>query len=896
MNDTTWSARPACSTRVPRWAVSTACWSLVVCATLAATASAGDAFDYFRNSWNVIGLKDYERGTRITPDNRLLIDGGEVRIRIGNELAALSRLQTKTLFAGWMPIVLLTAEEGAVRYEFTFWAAPLPGVQQWQHAYAWPTEGENYMNWIRVQVTNTGPVTAAGKVVLVETRGTDAARHARDFSLAPGGSAQAVFRIPFTATAAFPPDPAQAAEDAQAAGAEADLWLQRTIQFWQSVRDRAARIDVPCRKATETLLAAHVCQLIANDHGVMHGGEGFYDEFYIRDGGYQLMELEEAGLADAARQAVDHYLTCQRSDGRFESQPNQLDANGQALWTLWQYYKITGDRAWLEHAYGSMLRAVAWTRQARRATPADSPFAGLLPAAVADGEFLWDGKHHIVGYDLWNLRGILCTADAARILGRDQEAQELAQEAADYRAAIDAAWHRTGVSHFPPSWELVGTHWGNTETLWPTEIFDRQDPRVSAMIQHARTEQGGGFVEGTIQWLGAKDAIHPYLSAYTTMASLALGQAENVVEDFYWYLLHSSASHAFPEGIFYRRRHAWADTIPHVTGASNYALLLRHMLVHEQGDELHLLAAVPDGWLAAGQEIHVQNAPTHFGPLSLRVRGSAAGVEVEFQPPIRTAPERIVLHLPQSRPVFQVPEGIEVALRPDQKIAWDFDHVVRIYEASAPPVWTPIPHLDPLPPEPPVDPAKCRFLDLSALANTDPLTAPFGVPKAGNLQFTGLPLGRQLAAGIPFDILDPARNAGRAMVVLHSPRAPQDRTWPTQVEIPVGAQGRRLFFLGNVSGWGGSDDGVPPSGAVGEYEICYADGQRQVVPLIPGRTIEDWTAPPSAEDVMPGLRGDPWHLNVLAVTLRPVEVANIVFRDLETPAAPVLVAVTFESP
>ena len=95
------------------------------------------------------------------------------------------------------------------------------------------------------------------------------------------------------------------------------------------------------------------------------------------------------------------------------------------------------------------------------------------------------------------------------------------------------------------------------------------------------------------------------MSSYTTMASLIRGEHEQVVEDFYWYLLHSTAAHAFPEGIFDRRRFAWSDTNPHATGASNYAFMLRHMLVHEQGDELHLLAAVPDGWLDEGQTIRV---------------------------------------------------------------------------------------------------------------------------------------------------------------------------------------------------------------------------------------------------------------------------------------------------
>ena len=43
-----------------------------------------------------------------------------------------------------------------------------------------------------------------------------------------------------------------------------------------------------------------------------------------------------------------------------------------------------------------------------------------------------------------------------------------------------------------------------------------------------------------------------------------------------------------------------------------------------------------------------------------------------------------------------------------------------------------------------------------------------------------------------------------------------------------------------------------------------------------------------------GLRGDPWHLSVLGVELRPVPVDRIIFRDLGTPAAPVLAAVTLE--
>jgi hypothetical protein len=186
------------------------------------------------------------------------------------------------------------------------------------------------------------------------------------------------------------------------------------------------------------------------------------------------------------------------------------------------------------------------------------------------------------------------------------------------------------------------------------------------------------------------------------------------------------------------------------------------------------------------------------------------------------------------------------------------------------------------------------MLDLSKLANTDPFTAPFGMPKPGKFLFTGLRVGTQTVGGVPFQVIDPAKNGGKGLIVLHSPNAPKDIKWPTQVEIPVKAQGKRLFFLGNVTGWSPDDEGAGDWGAVAEYVIHYADGQTQTVPLISGRTCDDWVLAPVATDAHCGLRGDPWHLNVLGVPLRPVAIEKLIFRDSGTPAAPLLAAVTME--
>ena len=648
-------------------------------------------FDYFTNNWNVVGLKDYEFGSRITPNNELILSGKTpVEIRIGADRTPLSRENQKRAMGGWMPIILVTAEDGPVRYEVTFWATPLPDAKDWKKAFDWPTEGENYLNWITVKATNRSDKSVEACVELgprlnlkaprtpEEQRATQVDKlhtrqHTWSWKLAPGGAAEETARYTF-----FPIDDPKKYDNQ-----DPNQWLTRTREYWQSIMDRAAHIEVPCRKANEALLAAHVCQLIANDHGEVHGGEDFYDVFYIRDGAYQVMELEEAGFADAAAKAVELYLKRQRPDGRFESQKNQFDANGQAVWTLWQYYLITRDREFLTRVYPQMLRAVQWTMKARRTTP--SPFTGVLPTAPADGECLWAAKNHIVGYDIWNLRGMLCTADAAKTLGKTDEAESLLAEAAAYRKDIDAAWKRTGLAHFPPSWEKVGTHWGNTETLWPTELFARDDPRVVALSRHVREEFAGGYIEGTIQWKGTGkvEAIHPYMGAYTTMADLIRGDDEQVAEDFYWYLLHSTAANAFPEGIYYKKRMAWNHTIPHVTGACNYAIMLRHMLVHEAGDELHLLAAVPDWWLGNGKKIRVERLPTHFGPMNLTVRGTEQGVTVEFDPPKRNAPKRIVITLPKSRHLVGALENVEVITRSDQTKRRDLPSVLERYFATS---------------------------------------------------------------------------------------------------------------------------------------------------------------------------------------------------------------------
>ncbi|MBN2292842.1 MAG: hypothetical protein JXM70_10475, partial [Pirellulales bacterium] len=221
---------------------------LTVMIAAVSSSNAQEPFDYFENSWNVIGLKDYEHGTRVTPDNKLILAEKRVAtIRVGRNLTPLSRKQTKTLLEGWLPIVLLTTTDDVVRYDITLWATPLPNARDWKKAFDWPTEGENYLNWIQIKATNISDRKAEAKLAADVTGAAGADNEKIVWSLNPRASRAATFRIPF-----FPIDGPTNFDNE-----DAKLWLKRAVDYWQGVLADTTHITVPCRKASKAILAAH---------------------------------------------------------------------------------------------------------------------------------------------------------------------------------------------------------------------------------------------------------------------------------------------------------------------------------------------------------------------------------------------------------------------------------------------------------------------------------------------------------------------------------------------------------------------------------------------------------------------------------------------------------------
>jgi len=98
--------------------------------------------------------------------------------------------------------------------------------------------------------------------------------------------------------------------------------------------------------------------------------------------------------------------------------------------------------------------------------------------------------------------------------------------------------------------------------------------------------------------------------------------------------------------------------------------------------------------------------------------------------------------------------------------------------------------------------------------------------------------GRRQFYGVPFDVIDPASNKGKSIIAMKSKRMSND-SFPEQVIVPVGRKAKAIYFL-HGCGWATFGDGI-------SYTVVFADGRKEVIPVIPagnmknqGENIQDW--------------------------------------------------------
>ena len=456
--------------------------------------------------------------------------------------------------------------------------------------------------------------------------------------LAAGGEKTLEFRMPVV------PPAADSDQMKAAAAADFDRYLATTSAAWEKILAQGMEVSVPEAKVVDTFQANLIYDLIARDKlgddYIQTVNKFHYHAFWLRDSSYIVRMYDATGYPEFAAQDLAFFPRWQQPDGNFVSQGGQFDGWGQTLWAYGQHYRLTHDRAFAERVFPAVVKAVAWLQRAR----AGDPLHVMPVTRPGDNE---DIEGHVTGHNFWALAGLKNAIALAEGLGRQTEEEDFRREYDDYRAAllkvldgVTAATH----GYMPPG--LDGQHgqdWGNMLAVYPEEILDPHDAKVTATLQGTRAK----YQEGIMTY-GDGQFLHHYLTMKNTETEVIRGDREWALQEFYALLLHTSSTQAgFEYDIApWGPRDFQQNLAPHGWFAAKFRTLLRDMLVREQGQELHLMSVVSPAWVKAGDVLRVRRAPTEFGEVNYELQCEAAGAVLRMENRFERAPAKLTLHLP----------------------------------------------------------------------------------------------------------------------------------------------------------------------------------------------------------------------------------------------------------
>jgi len=108
---------------------------------------------------------------------------------------------------------------------------------------------------------------------------------------------------------------------------------------------------------------------------------------------------------------------------------------------------------------------------------------------------------------------------------------------------------------------------------------------------------------------GQPDRTLDLFNAYVDTASEMMGWSEG--QDLY---------HVYDEFKPSKTGVMGQGDMPHGEACSNYIILLRNLLLHEEGNTLHIAPATPRRWMAQTKPFGAQDAPTYFGKVSFSIK------------------------------------------------------------------------------------------------------------------------------------------------------------------------------------------------------------------------------------------------------------------------------------
>lgn len=447
-------------------------------------------------------------------------------------------------------------------------------------------------------------------------------------------------------------------------------YRDRTERYWRDLFAGGSQFEIPERRVNEAIRGSFAQLMLATRErdGRRYQTSGLpYPSFFMIDFVDMCTVYNAMGQPDFVEQNFNQLFWRQQEDGLFS---DMSLSHGERLWSSHGHmihslaWHCLFNRQWdlAREIYPKLKLAIEWVDKTRQ----EDEYGLMPPAWPYDAEMI---KGRYTSHNLWTLLGLRSAIRLARALGNDADVQTWAKTHDEYEADVLKAIRATcGEDGYVPTglYDFItgqdsrkgfnefqtNQDWENLVLSYPTEVLQPHDPRVTATLDKMH---GIKYREGIMTYRNGMH-LHQYLTTNVTNQHIVRGEQQRSLTDLYHILLHCGSTHEGYEnmvGPWTRRLQAVPP--PHAWAAAKITLLIRNMLVLEQGgragfdaDQRNLLlfSVVSPAWARAGERILLRNAATEFGPVDAEMKFIEDGATVTFDNDFHTAPRHLVVRVP----------------------------------------------------------------------------------------------------------------------------------------------------------------------------------------------------------------------------------------------------------
>jgi hypothetical protein len=492
-----------------------------------------------------------------------------------------------------------------------------------------------------------------------------------DLHMAPGASEEVALAIPFGPIDRESSGPLLSRVQGLIGGEEFD----HAAREWET-RLGATAITLPSAALDSAhalkTAAAHI--LINRDGSALHPGPRRYARSWIRDGVIMGAALLRLGCNDALRDFIRWYAPFQAGDGALPDCVDregtewlpEFDAYGQLIFAVMEYYRFTGDKAFLEEMRPAVRKTVAYLERLRSSRLTDEyrtadkrACYGLLPESMSHEGYM---AHPVHAYwdDFWAIRGLADAAWLESELGNAEEATRLAALhdalSEDVRASLSVTIARHRIDFVPGSVEFGD--FDPTATSNAIGLLDLLHLMPPAEMHNTFDTYLAGFREragGTLEWNNYTAYEIRIIGALVRLGrrSEALDLAAFMLSD-----RRIPPWNQWPE-ITWRdgRSPSFLGDLPHTWISAEYILSVCSMFAYEREEDrsLVLAAGISPEWLKDGFEAAVDGLATYYGKISYALRfENSDTLHFNLREGISVPPGGIAVRPPLALPIREV--------------------------------------------------------------------------------------------------------------------------------------------------------------------------------------------------------------------------------------------------